>query len=283
MYSLYQNHSFLVAPSDHATLMGNSELKAEKTITYEVGLWQELAKGMGLEVSLFYRDIYNLLSTKVFSTYNQIEYGLYSNKDYGNARGLEVKFDFNSGPISSWINYTLQYTRGNADNPTQAFSRSGASMDPVNRFIPMSWDQRHTFNATFAYSKPKYGVSITGYYNSGSPYTFSPIEESRLSRINLYPNNDYRPTKYHADLMAHYNLSITDKYKINFRLAVYNVFDRLNENWVDSRTGRAYTAVIKDTDLAGHRSNFNDFEDRIKNPAMFSAPRMIKFSTGINF
>jgi hypothetical protein len=52
---------------------------------------------------------------------------------------------------------------------------------------------------------------------------------------------------------------------------------------VDSRTGRAYTAVIKDTDLAGHRSNFNDFEDRIKNPAMFSAPRMIKFSTGINF
>jgi hypothetical protein len=83
--------------------------------------------------------------------------------------------------------------------------------------------------------------------------------------------------------MAHYNLSITDKYKINFRLAVYNVFDRLNENWVDSRTGRAYTAVIKDTDLAGHRSNFNDYEDRIKNPAMFSAPRMIKFSTGINF
>ena len=283
MYSLYQNHSFLVAPSDHATLMGNSELKAEKTITYEVGLWQELAQGMGLEVSLFYRDIYNLLSTKVISTYNQIEYGLYSNKDYGNARGLEVKFDFNSGPISSWINYTLQYTRGNADNPTQAFSRSGASMDPVNRFIPMSWDQRHTFNATFVYSKPKYGVSITGYYNSGSPYTFSPIEESRLSRINLYPNNDYRPTKYHADFMAYYNLKITNKYKVKFRLAVYNVFDRLNENWVDSRTGRAYTAVIKDTDLAGHRSNFNDFEDRIKNPAMFSAPRMIKFSTGINF
>ena len=202
MYSLYENHSFLVAPSDYSTLMGNSELKAEKTITYEVGLWQELTEGMGLEVSLFYRDIYNLLSTRIISTFNQIEYGLYSNKDYGNARGLEVKLDYNSGFISSWINYTLQYTRGNADNPTQTFSRSGASMDPVNRFIPMSWDQRHTFNATVAYNKPIYGVSLTGYYNSGSPYTFSPIEESILSRVNLYPNNDYRPTKYHADLMA---------------------------------------------------------------------------------
>ena len=283
MYSLYENHSFLVAPSDYSTLMGNSELKAEKTITYEVGLWQELTQGMGLEVSLFYRDIYNLLSTRIISTFNQIEYGLYSNKDYGNARGLEVKLDYNSGFISSWINYTLQYTRGNADNPTQTFSRSGASMDPVNRFIPMSWDQRHTFNATVAYNKPTYGLSLTGYYNSGSPYTFSPIEESTLSRINLYPNNDYRPTKYHADLMAYYNLSISKKYKINFRLAVYNLFDRLNENSVDSKTGRAYTAVIKDTDRAGHRSNFNQFEDRIQNPAMFAAPRMIKFSTGINF
>ena len=283
MYSLYQNHSFLVAPSDYATVMGNSELKAEKTITYEVGLWQELTQGVGLEVSLFYRDIYNLLSTRIISTYNQIEYGLYSNKDYGNARGLEVKFDFNSGPVSSWINYTLQYTKGNADNPTQAFSRSGSSMDPVNRFIPMSWDQRHTFNATVAYNKPTYGFSVTGYYNSGSPYTFRPIEESRLSRVNLYPNNDYRPTKYHADLMAYYNLSISKKHKINFRLAVYNLFDRLNEEWVNDQTGRAYTAVIKETDLAGHRSNFNDYEDRIKNPAMFSAPRMIKISTGINF
>jgi outer membrane receptor protein involved in Fe transport len=283
MYSLFQNHSFLIAPNDYSTMMGNAELKAEKTVTYEIGLWQQLFPGAGFEVSLFYRDIYNLLSTIIISTYNQIEYGLYSNKDYGNARGLEIKFDLQSGPISSWINYTLQYTRGNADNPQQAFSRSGASMDPVNRFIPMSWDQRHTFNATVAYNTENYGASITGYYNSGSPYTFSPIEESRLSRINLYPNNDYRPAKYNADLMAYYNMPIYKDYKINFRLAVYNLFDRLNENWVNGGTGRAYTAVIKETDLAGHRSDFNDYEDRIKNPSMFATPRMLKFSMGVNF
>ena len=245
MYSLYQNNSFLIAPNDYSTTMGNAELKAEKTVTYELGLWQELAPGTGLEVSLFYRDIYNLLSTRVISTYNQIEYGLYSNKDYGNARGLEVKLDAHSGPISAWVNYTLQYTKGNADNPQQTFSRSGASMDPVNRFIPMSWDQRHTFNATLAYNSGPFGGSLTGYYNSGSPYTFSPIEESRLSRINLYPNNDYRPAKFSADLMTYYNLPIFKDYVLNLRLAVYNLFDRLNEEFVNSQTGRAYTAVIK--------------------------------------
>ena len=283
MYAMFQNNSQLIAPNDYSTVMGNKELKAEKTVTYEIGLWQELARGVGLEVSLFYRDIYNLLSTQIISTYNQIEYGLYSNKDYGNARGLEVKLDLNAGPISSWVNYTLQYTRGNADNPQQAFSRSGASMDPVNRFIPMSWDQRHTFNATVAYNINNFGLSLTGYYNSGSPYTFSPLEESRLSRINLYPNNDYKPARYSADLVTYYNLPVYKDYKINFRLAVYNLFDRLNEGWVNGNTGRAYTAIIRDTDLAGHRSDFNEYIDRVQNPSMFSTPRMFKFSMGVNF
>ena len=68
MYSLFQNHSFLIAPNDYSTVMGNAELKAEKTVTYEIGLWQQLFPGAGLEVSLFYRDIYNLLSTRIFST-----------------------------------------------------------------------------------------------------------------------------------------------------------------------------------------------------------------------
>ena len=103
--------------------------KAEKTVTYEIGLWQQLFPGAGLEVSLFYRDIYNLLSTRIFSTYNQIEYGLYSNKDYGNARGLEVTLDAGYGQLKGMVNYTLQYTRGNADNPTQTFDRAGNNMD----------------------------------------------------------------------------------------------------------------------------------------------------------
>ena len=64
---------------------------------------------------------------------------MYSNKDYGNVRGLELKLDLGQGSIRGMVNYTLQYTRGNADSPTQSFSRAGASMDPVNRFIPMSW------------------------------------------------------------------------------------------------------------------------------------------------
>lgn len=281
MYALYQNHSRLVPPSDYSTTMGNPLLKPEKTITYEVGLWQELTRNAGMEVSLFYRDIYNLLSTKIISTYNQIEYGLYSNKDYGNARGLELKLDMSWGSISTNVNYTLQYTRGNADYPTQAFDRAGNSMDPVNRLIPMSWDQRHTLNGTVNYQFNGGGMTVTGFYNSGMPYTFSPLAESVLSRINLYPNNDGKPSAFSADFSLYKSFTIAGNYQAKFEVNIFNLFDRLNENWVNSQTGRAYTAVIQETDLAGHRSDFNDYDDRIQNPAMYSAPRYVKVSIGI--
>jgi len=283
MYAMYQNHSYLVDPNDFVTRMGNTLLEPEKTITYEIGLWQELSRLISLDVALFYRDIYNLLTTKTVSTYNQVQYGLYSNKDYGNARGLEVKLDLVQGALKGMVNYTLQYTRGNADSPGQTFDRAGNNQDPVNRFIPMSWDQRHTLNGSLMYLQENHGATITAYYNSGSPYTFSPQSESVLSRINLYPNNDYRPEKYSVDGAFYYRFGLINGLKATLDINIYNIFDRLNEEWVNDQTGRAYTAVIKETDLASHRSDFNEYEDRIKNPSMYSSPRSIKIALGVNF
>lgn len=283
MYAMYQNHSFQVAPNDYSTTMGNSQIKAQKTVQYEIGLWQEIMDGMGIEVALFYRDIYDLLSAKVISTYNQIEYGLYSNKDYGNAKGLEVKYDFVWNQFSVYANYTLQYTRGNADNPTQTFNREGNSRDPINRLIPMSWDQRHTLNVTLGYNQKNFGVTITGYYNSGSPFTWTPISESSLARVNLYPNNNWQPSRVSVDLNSYYNFTLTDRFKLKFTLTAFNLLDRLNEVAVNSQTGRAYTAIIREVDLLSHRSDFNEYIDRVQNPGMYSAPRLIKFGLAFVF
>ena len=56
-----------------------------------------------------------------------------------------------------------------------------SSIDEVIRLIPMSWDQRHTFNLSLGYNTDKFGVTATGYYNSGTPYTFTPQGESSLA------------------------------------------------------------------------------------------------------
>jgi hypothetical protein len=213
---------------------------------------QEIMTGMNIDVALFTRDIYDLLSTKVITTYNQIEYGLYTNKDYGNVRGLELKYDFMIGPLSAYLNYTLQYTRGNADNPTQTYDRAGDSVDPVNRLIPMSWDQRHTLNATVGYNQTKYGCTLTGYYNSGAPFTWTPLSESILAQVNLFPNNATMPARISFDLNSYYNFTVAKNLKWRLSMTIYNLFDRLNEVAVNSETGRAYTAIVQETDLASH-------------------------------
>lgn len=283
MYALYANNIFRVPVDDYGTTMGNTLLKPQKTIQYEIGIWQELISGMGLELALYYRDIYDLLSTKIISTYNQIEYGLYTNKDYGNARGLEVKWDYAFGNYFVGVNYTLAYTRGNADNPMQTFTRAGSSMDPITRLIPMSWDQRNTFNITGRYAAKTWGAAMIGYYNSGTPYTYRPLEISPLSLINLYENNAYKPSGYTFDLSAYYNFPLFGRFKGQILLNIYNLFDRKNPVWVYADTGQPYTTIIFDSDRSNHRSDFNTFEDRVQNPTAFSAPRQIKLGFGILF
>ncbi|MBS1272264.1 MAG: Protein oar [Candidatus Marinimicrobia bacterium] len=283
MYSLYQNNSFIVAPTSFQTTMGNAQLHAQKTVMYEIGLWQEIMPGMGFEVALFYRDIYDLLSTKVVTTYNQIKYGLYTNKDYGNVRGMEFKYDFTRNRFSTYINYTLQYTRANADNPTQTFNRAGSSMDPINRLIPMGWDQRHTFNITTSYNTEKFGSTLTMYYNSGTAYTFSPIGESRLSRINLYPNNDYQPARYSVDLTGYFSLLKIGMMDLRLSYSIYNLLDTMNPVAVNGETGRPYTAIISESERGSHRSDFNEYEDTVQNPSMYAAPRLVKIGLTARF
>jgi len=281
-YALYSNHSFRIAAGNFSTTNGNPLLEPEKSVKYEVGLWQQIAKGVGLNVALYYADVYHLLSTMVMTTYNEIKYGLYTNKDYGNRKGLEVGLD---GSVGDWfmnLNYTLQYTRGNADNPTQTFTRAGNNMDPIPRLITMSWDQRHTLNTSVGYQKKRFNATITAYYNSGKPYTWSPIPESRLAFVNLYPNNAWKPSGFSADFRGHYDFPI-GKNNLRVQLLIYNLFDAQIEYGVNSTTGRANQAIVRESDLARHRSDFNDYNDRIVNPANISAPREVKLSLGFYF
>jgi len=283
LYSVYQNHDFVVPPYDFATVMGNPQIRAQKTVQYEIGLWQELTANMNLEVVVFYRDIYDLLSTKVITTFNQIRYGLYTNKDYGNARGLELKYDFEYGKLLVSASYTFMHTRGNADSPTFSFDRAGNNMDPVNKFIPMSWDQRHTVNIAVSYSSQNAGSTVRVRYDSGTPYTWTPIPENPLSSINILPNNDYMPYRVNVDLNAYYNFIRGNRFCVGVKLLIYNLLDRLNEVWVYGTTGRAYTVIARENEIENHKSNFNDYWDRIKNPAMFSAPRFVKLGIEVKF
>jgi len=273
LYAMYQNFDKSMSSKDFETLLGNPNLKAEKTVNYELGFWQEINKSMGLEVVLFYKDIYNLLSTKTYTTYDQVKYGLYTNKDYGNVRGLELIYDYKYGPINVMANYTLQYTRGIADAPQSSWDRQGEQLDPITSLIPLAWDQRHTFNVTVGYYLEKMGATLSTYYNSGTAYSHTPFLESSLANVNYLPNNAYKPANYRLDLSSYYNLP---KIGFKFIFEIYNLLDARNEYNVDPITGRAYSKIYDESDIISFKNNYTTFEDTYQTPTDFGAPRSIK-------
>jgi outer membrane receptor protein involved in Fe transport len=277
----YQNSKFLV--TDLGTAMGNPNLKAQKTIQYEVGLWLQLTRDMDFEVAVYYRDIYDLLSSKLVYSYSQLRFGVYDNKDYGNARGIELKYQARLSDFTFNANYTLQYTRGVADTPDLAYNRAGQDQDPVNKLIPLEWDQRHTFNLTTAYNTRNFGLTFLFLYHSGRPYSWQPITESPLAFINLLPNNQERPSQFRVDLTAFYNLFTFSNIDVRLTLLAYNIFDNLNENSVNSTTGRAYTGIVRPVNLAIYKSDFSEYSEQFQNPGMYAAPRSIRLGLGFQF
>lgn len=280
---LYGDAGFQVSPNDMGTLMHNPNLKPQKTIQYEVGLWQQLNENMSLEVAVYYRDIYDLLSTKVLYTYNLVRYGQYTNLDYGNVKGLEFKYDYLFDKFSFFMNYTLQFTRGNSANPELTFDRAGGNLDPVKELYRMDWDQRHTLNASLNYDASDYGATVTAYYNSGTPYTWKPIVESSLYLINLDFNNSVKPSTFQVDLRAYYDLFKNDDYSVRLNLLVYNLFDSLLDRYVYDETGKSYENIVKEIDVDAWRSDFNTIYDPMRDPSMYHPPREVKLSLDFRF
>ena len=282
-YAMYQNHNFLIVNSDFASTLGNPLLKPEKSVKYEIGLWQELMKGVGLDVVLYYADVYNLLSTRVLTTYNDVKYGQFTNKDYGNRRGLEIGLTGDSGPFHGAVNYTLQYTLGNADDPLQTFTRAGENIDPIKRLIPLAWDQRHTLNVSAGFQSRRTGATLIYYYNSGTPFTWVPLDNSRLAFVNLYPNNSTIPASSRVDLNGHVDFPLRRGLSLRFSLLVYNLLDAKNELYVDATTGRANQSIVREVNLINHHSDFTDYYATLFNPAAYSPPREVKLSIGLQF
>jgi len=282
-YAMYNRSDWLVPTGDFQTVMGNPNLSAEKTVKYEIGVWQRLNRNISFDINLYYKDIYDLLSTEIITTFNNVKYGLYTNKDYGNVRGLELKLDMLYDNVTVMTNYTLQFTRGIADNPTYGFGAAASNEDPVNKLIPMSWDQRHTFNISLGYNTPSYGISAISYFNSGTAYTFEPPDESSQHSTNIDPNNEYKPSNMSVDIRGHYAFKIFNDIKAKVGFSIYNLFDQLNEMSVYGDTGRAYTTQISDSEIDTYRSTFSSIEDVYQNPSMYSSPRQIKLTFGVTF
>lgn len=279
---LYSNPEMEISTDNFGSTLGNAGLKPQKTVTYEIGLQQQLTDDLGIELIAFYKDFAGLLSSEIQERYNTVRYTVYSNKDYGNSKGITFSVTKRrTGLLSAAADYTYQVAQGNSSNPLEVFNanQSDPPLEVTKKVIPLDWDQRHTVNINVSLSKPRdWGVTALMKYGSGLPYTPS-FQGFRVDK----PNSDRKPTYFNVDLNAHKDVEVMGLH-LNVFAKVYNLFDTMNERFVFNDTGRAtYSLIPTYTPDYGNQAGRHSLADWLNRPNYFSAPRQFRVGVSVAF
>ncbi len=284
---LYANPGYKVPESANIHgPYGNPDLEPQRTVMYEIGLQQQLTDFMKVDVTGFYRDVRNWVTTSVpIETYIPgVSYSKYINKDYANVRGVTMSLDMRPvGPYSFNLDYTYQVAEGSNSDPNEEFYAMQSLAEPTKMIIPLDWDQMHTINASFIYAANWGGFTVLGKYGSGYPYSPEITRSSRQGQnlsTGLRKNSRRKPPTYSFDLKFHKKFNFGKLQAILFA-NIYNVFDRLNEVDVFRDTGRAGNTLQGKNVSESEMARVNTVEEYLIYPHYYSAPREIQI--GIEF
>ncbi len=276
---LYANSEFEVEIGRLRTLMGNADLNPQKTTVYEVGLQQQLSDNLAFDLTVYYKDIRDLLGTEIYQLQRGADrYARYENRDFGNTRGFTFALtQRHSNWLSASVDYTFQIAEGNASEANAAFIDRLQNREPEKKLVPLDWDQRHTLNVAMTMSSSnKFSLTALGRYGAGLPYT-----PRFLNIRQAFENTARSPATLTVDLKTNYNFFLGGN-RFQVFLKVFNLFDRRNEDIVYASTGRA--GFNLEHRQSGQVKGINTLEEFFFNPPHhFSAPRQVRFGVTANF
>jgi len=281
--------------SIYETRIGNPNLRPEKTIQYEIGLQQELVKGLSFESTVYYKDMRDLLGIEILTLSNATSFYRYVNKEYGNSTGITFALNFRSldNKLSANIDYTYMQTKGTSssaealrDVAILSGPGRGAYTLAVRKTNYLDWDQTHSLNATVAFMPtPTWLFTLLGQYGSGLVYTPSTLNPSIVVPGHWWDNADRKPERIRVDFKIGKSFNITG-IDLMLYVNIFNLFNQLDENFVNSVTGHAgpdaYLPEIgrlRDERIKTIGLFTQDEADY--NPSWYSRPRFIQIGLNI--
>ena len=262
-------------------VFGNADLEPQRTVMYEIGLQQEIIPGLVADITGFYRDVRNWVSTSVpFETVIPgVSYIQYVNRDYSNIRGVTLTLTKSfSDNYAFDLDYTFQVAEGSNSSPEAEYHARQGNLQPSIALLPLDWDQRHTLNAHAYVGFSGWGLSTIARFGSGYPYTPSFQQAQPIGRdvsSSLPTNSRRKPTTFNVDVNAFREFDLGPVSPRLF-VQVYNVFDRRNVNNVFGDTGRP------DMTLDQRIVGFYDSGYYVR-PDFYSEPRRIQVGMSLNF
>ena len=269
-------------------IFGNPDLKPETTVSYELGLKQEVALNTRLEVKAFYRDARNYVSSGIpIDLGDGKAYYTFVNKDYSNSRGIIVTaYRRFSNFIGGQLDYTYQVAEGANSNPVEEFGAVLAGNEPTRSIIPLDWDQTHSLNGSIFANYKEWGANTVFQFGAGYPYTpqiTNYESQGEVLSTVLLRNSRRKPSTFRVDVKLHRGIKIGDL-NGKFYIRIQNLTDRRNHISVYGDSGKANQTI--EQARAQAISPFepmrpNTLEQFFNRPDWYDPPRQIQMGLQI--
>lgn len=291
--------------------VGNPNLNPETTVSYELGIRNQLSGNDVLTVTAYYKDIFDYITEKtvrrISSRGGAQFYSTYLNSDYGRVRGVEVEY---KKRVGKWFRGSLSgsysIATGKSSSPNEAAVRLQQGEPENIKESFLIWDRpvQISMNLNFSVEKgkPLFGVGegilddinvfSRVFFQSGKRYTPQRfIGNNGITGRPEYVSEIDRSLEEVGESWFYVDLNI-EKYvdigigKLIASFEIENLFDNQNSQIVNSVTGRAYQygdptpSGLNDPlypQLTGDISPFP------YNPARFLKPRTMRVSLAIRF
>lgn len=310
LYVSYRFLDFKVRKGGYYVPFGNPNLKPEMTTAYEVGIAHQLNEYSKLDISVYYKDVRDLVQVATISS-RPNSFASFRNKDFATLKGVDVGVTMRQAHhLSGGIAYSLSFAQGTGSvSNTQRNIAWTASQVP-HQTSPLDFDQRHKLavNMGLAWGKdqgPRWGryalladVDFNVLYNvaTGTPFTPTNItDEVTLLSVSQQPtgaqNSQASPATQSLDFKATKGLRLGSK-RLSAYVWVLNAFNTNNSINVYSGTGSSYTTGFLNTEsgrsvadrLAGAGIDAQAaYALATQNQSLFSIPRTIRFGVRTDF
>ena len=311
---------YLYMEDNVGALLNNPDLKPEKTVDYELGFAKKLTLSSALKMSLFYKELRDMIQvTNVLGAY-PATYMMYQNIDFGTVKGFSASYDLRrTGRVQMTTNYTLQFADGTGSSASSGYDLVNTGQPNLRTTIPLSYDQRHALSASVDYRYKigdKYtgpvlfgikifedaGANIMMSAGSGTPYSRqSNITQEAADGINdrstLMGSINGSRLPWQFRLNAKFNKNFEIKWSknkssfVNAYLQIQNLLDTKNIISVYRATGNPeddgyLTAAESQNDIMS-RNNPDSFRYlyslAVNNPSHYSLPRTFRLGLSLTF
>lgn len=279
------------------TAIGNPNLEYEKTIQYELGVNTQISDYVVIDISGYYKDQYDLISTDQ-EKWKNLTLDRYVNLDYGRMRGFELSIEKRPADHYTFeFSYDFSYAMGKS---SEQHANVGIRDIPVNfDEYPLDWDETHRINAhvNVLYGRgehPRFWgmvlpddwmATLQWEFGSGRPYKPSKYTTG-IDNTNLILANSARLPWHELTTLKfekYYTLTSSENKpgsRLLLGMTVNNVFNKRNVQTVYPETGNPTQAIHPLNPSYNPGDNRQEYDN---NPRHFSSGRNILFRIGWTF